>query len=98
MVQITKVKRIAPLERTRPHPFAHTQSLRVRKNCSPASLGLECFPFSPTACAVGCILLPLRGSGPSRFLENLGNFRTSLPRNKQQYTQAFRGRGRPRHI
>jgi hypothetical protein len=33
----------------------------VRENLSFAPLGLVCFPLFPTACAVGCILTPLRG-------------------------------------
>jgi hypothetical protein len=33
----------------------------VRENLSFAPLGLVCFPLLPTACAVGCILTPLRG-------------------------------------
>jgi hypothetical protein len=33
----------------------------VRENISFAPLGLDRFPLAPTACAVGCILTPLRG-------------------------------------
>jgi len=49
----------------------------VRQNYSYAPPGLDHFPLAPTACAVGCILSPLRGwrrfgSPLSRALANYG--------------------------